>query len=132
MGTKIAETIDNVWNLINALNELWSNLTDRGGRTLETLEEGRTYGRASGGPVEAGKMNRVNDDAGHRTEWYIPGQDGYILNGNQTDRIVNNNNSRTVGNVNIYVNSYGTNVAEVADELGAAMNRKLRMSGAIL
>ena len=132
MGTKIAETIDNVWNLINALNELWSNLTDRGGRTLETLEEGRTYGRASGGPVEAGKMYRVNDDAGHRTEWYIPGQDGYILNGNQTDRIVNNNNSRTVGNVNIYVNSYGTNVAEVADELGAAMNRKLRMSGAIL
>lgn len=132
MGGKIAETIDSVWNLINALNELWSNLTDRGGRTLETLEEGRTYGRASGGPVEAGKMYRVNDDAGHRTEWYIPGQDGYILNGNQTDRIVNNNNSRSVGNVNIYVNSYGTNAEEIADELGAAMNRKLRMSGAIL
>ena len=43
------------------------------------------------------------------------------------------NNSRNFsGGINIYVNSYGMNVAEVADELGAAMNRKLRMSGAIL
>ena len=132
MGGQISEAITHIWELIEAINTMWSNLTDRGGRTLETLEEGRHYGMASGGPVEAGRMYRVNDDAGHRTEWYIPNQDGYILNGNQTDRIVNNNNSRTVGNVNIYVNSYGTNVAEVADELGAAMNRKLRMSGAII
>ena len=132
MGTKISESINQVWELINALNQLWSNLTDRGGRDIDNLEEGRRYGMASGGAVSAGHLYRVNDDAGHRTEWFIPGQDGYILNGNQTDRIVNNNNSRTVGNVNIYVNSYGMNVAEVADELGAAMNRKLRMSGAIL
>ena len=132
MGSKIAESIDSIWNLINALETLWSNLTDRGGHTLDDLEEGRRYGMASGGAVEAGKMYRVNDDAGHRTEWFIPGQNGYILNGNQTDRIINNNNSRSVGDVNIYVNSYGTNVAEVADELGAAMNNKLRMSGAIL
>ena len=88
---------------------------------------------ASGGPVKRNRLYQVNDDAGRRTEWFIPAQDGYILNGNQTDRIMNSvNNSRTVGDVNIYVQSYGMNVAEVADELGAAMNRKLRMSGAIL
>lgn len=88
---------------------------------------------ASGGPVTAGQMYRVNDDAGRRTEWFIPGQDGYILNGNQVDRITNNNNSRNFsGGINIYVNSYGMNVAEVADELGAAFSNKLRMSGAML
>lgn len=90
-------------------------------------------GMASGGRARAGHLYRVNDDAGRRTEWFIPDQNGYILNGEQTDKIVNNNNSRNFsGGINIYVTSYGMNVAEVADELGAAMNRKLRMSGAIL
>ena len=87
---------------------------------------------ADGGRPPVGRMVRVNDDAGHRPEWFIPDVPGTILNGNQVDRIINNNNSRSVGDVNIYVQSYGMNVAEVADELGAAMNRKLRMSGAIL
>lgn len=133
MGQKISESIDGIWNLINAIETMWSNLTDRGGRTLETLEEGRHYGMASGGPVSAGRMYQVNDDAGRRTEWFIPAQNGYILNGNQTDRIVNNSNSQNfTGGINIYVSSYGMNVAEVADELGAAFQNRIRMSGAML
>ncbi len=134
LGGKLADTIDSAWNLINALETLWSNLTDRGGRDIDSLEEGRHYGMASGGPVKAGRMYQVNDDAGHRMEYFMPAQDGYILNGNQTERLLNNNinNSRTVGDVNVYVTSYGMDVSTVADELGAAMNRKLRMAGAIL
>ena len=95
--------------------------------------EGAWRPEASGGPVSAGHLYRVNDDAGRRTEWFIPSQNGYILNGNQTDKIVNNNNSSNFsGGINIYVNSYGMNVAEVADELGAAFQNKIRMSGAML
>lgn len=132
MGNQISEAITHIWELIEAINQMWSNLTNRGGQTLDTLPEGRHYGMASGGPVEAGKMYRVNDDAGRRTEWFVPNQDGYILNGNQTDRIVNNNNSRTVGDVNVYVTSYGMDLAAVSDELGQAIQNKLRMSGALL
>jgi hypothetical protein len=29
----------------------------------------------------------------------------------------------------IYVNSYGTDAATIADEIGAELNRKLRMAG---
>ena len=87
---------------------------------------------ASGGYTRAGRFLRVNDDAGHRMEGFIPFTDGYVVNGNQMDRIVNNNNQRSVGSVNIYVNSYGTNVAEVADELGAAFENRLCISGAML
>lgn len=140
IGTKISDSIDKIWNFIDALSNLWEELSNFrfGAFGLGSGDSDGPHGsgggssRAGGGFVSAGHLYRVNDDAGHRTEWFVPNQDGYILNGNQTDRIVNNNNSRSVGNVNIYVNSYGTNVAEVADELGAAMNRKLRMSGAIL
>ena len=89
--------------------------------------------RAFGGPVSAGHLYRVNDDAGRRSEWFVPSQNGYILNGNQTDRIVNNSSSQNFsGGIQIYVNSYGMNVAEVADELGAAFQQKIRMSGAML
>lgn len=88
--------------------------------------------RASGGKVQAGQLYRVNDDAGHRDEWFVPSQNGYILNGNQTDRIVNNNNQRSVGSVNIFVESHGMNIAEVADELGEAFTNRLRMSGSTL
>lgn len=91
---------------------------------------------ANGGIVRAGQLYQINDDAGHRIESFIPNVDGYILNGNQTDRIINNNNNNNYrnfsGSVNIYVNSYGTNVAEVADELGAAFENRLRISGAML
>jgi len=87
---------------------------------------------AQGGYTPAGRMIRVNDDAGHRPEMFIPSVPGMILNGNQTDRIVNNNNSRTVGDVHIHVNSYGMDLATVSDELGYALQQKLRMSGATL
>ncbi len=33
------------------------------------------------------------------------------------------------GDLNVYVTSYGTDAASIADEIGAAVNRKLRMSG---
>lgn len=126
MGTKIADSIDKVWDLINALTNLWDNLSFKD-RNLEDLEPGRRYGMASGGPVSAGHLYRVNDDAGHRTEWFVPNQNGYILNGNQTDRIVNNNH--TMGNVNVYVTSYGTDAATIAEEIGQAVQQRLRMAG---
>ena len=140
---KISDTIDKAWSLVDALSNVWSAVSDRGGENLDSwLAQGRQYGggggwignRASGGSVSAGRMYRVNDDAGRRTEWFIPSQNGYVLNGNQTDRIMNSvNNSRNFsGGIQIYVNSYGMNVAEVADELGAAFQQKIRMSGAML
>lgn len=91
-------------------------------------------GFASGGRPPVGRMVRVNDDAGHRPEWFIPDVPGTILNGNQTERLMNNisNTKNFSGGINIYVNSYGMNVAEVADELGAAFANKIRMSGAML
>ena len=139
---KISDTIDKAWSLVDALSNVWSAVSDRGGEDLDSwLAQGRPYGggggwifgKASGGPVRAGQMYRVNDDAGRRTEMFIPSQNGYILNGNQTDRIVNNSSSQNFsGGIQIYVNSYGMNVAEVADELGAAFQQKIRMSGAML
>ena len=89
---------------------------------------------ASGGRPKVGRIARVNDDAGHRPEMFIPDVPGTILNGDKTEKLLNNiNNSRNIsGGINIYVTSYGANAEEIADELGAAMNRKLRMSGAIL
>lgn len=87
-------------------------------------------GRASGGFVRKGGFYRINDDAGHRIEAFVPGQNGYILNGNQVDRIVNNNNSRNIsGGINLYVQSYGMNVAEVAEELAVAFNNAIRIPG---
>lgn len=87
--------------------------------------------RASGGSVRAGQMYRVNDDNGRRIETFVPNVDGYILNGNDTQRVINNstNNSKTYGDLNVYVNSYGTDAASIADEIGAALNQKLRMAG---
>lgn len=89
-------------------------------------------GRASGGAVRAGQMYQVNDDAGHRPEIFVPAVNGYILNGNQTDRIVNNSTSSTVGDVNIYLNSFGADATSIANEIGIAVQQKLRMSGAML
>ena len=130
---KVADIVDNIWNAINAFNQ-WKETTKE--NTVNFLDSlpgiNNLPGRASGGYVSAGRMYRVNDDAGRRTEMFIPSTNGNILNGNQTDRIVNNNNSRTVGDVVIYVNSYGMDVAEVADELGAAFQQKIRMSGAMI
>ena len=85
---------------------------------------------ASGGMVSAGQILRVNDDAGHRIEAFMPSMDGYILNGNQVDRIVNNNNSRNFsGGVTINAYCPGLTVAQVADELGAAFYDAIRIPG---
>ena len=143
LGTKISDIVDKIWNAVDAAQQFISTFTDRGGENLDSwLAQGRQYGggggwignRASGGSALAGGLYRVNDDAGRRPEIFIPSVNGYILNGNQTDRIMNSvNNSRNFsGGIQIYVNSYGANAAEIADELGAAFNDKIRMSGAML
>lgn len=94
---------------------------------------GNLFGKAQGGPVSAGQLLRVNDDAGHRTEMFVPSVPGTILNGNQVDKIINNtNNSRTVGDVNIYLTTTGVNASAIADEIGSEVQRRLRMSGAYL
>ena len=72
----------------------------------------------------------MNDDAGHRIEAFMPSMDGYILNGNQVDRIVNNNNSRNFsGGVTINAYCPGLTVAQVADELGTAFYDAIRIPG---
>lgn len=95
---------------------------------------GNLPGRASGGAVRAGQMYQVNDDAGHRPEIFVPSVPGTILNGNQTDKIMNNyNNSRTVsGGINIYVTSNALTVDALVTELGVKVDQRLRMSGAML
>ena len=91
------------------------------------------FSHAQGGPASAGQLLRVNDDAGHRTEMFIPSVPGMILNGDKTDKIINNtNNSRTVGDVNIYLTATGTNASAIADQIGEEVQRRLRMSGAYL
>ena len=63
---------------------------------------------------------------------YLP-DIGAFSGASQTNNVSNNvNNSRTVGAVNVYVNSYGMDLATVSEELGTAVQQKLRMSGAIL
>ena len=101
------------------------------GKDLLTGNLGLGNLRASGGPAAAGHIYQVNDDAARRKELFIPYTNGYILNGNDTERIVNNNtnNSRTYGDTNIYITSTGTNAAAIADEIGAAVNQRRRMAG---
>lgn len=131
-------------NFTSWLGNIWSGIKNAFSRDAEESandgysEDSSSLGAysgsfAQGGRPRVGRIARINDDAGHRPEVFIPDVPGVILNGDKTERLMNNiNNSRTVGDVNIYVNSYGANAEEIADELGAAMNRKLRMSGAIL
>ena len=136
-SNRLGEILSEAWETLlesfqNKDNPIYRDRARRG-HEIYLQENYGWVGEAEGGPVSAGRLYRVNDDAGRRTEWFIPGQNGYILNGNQTDRIVNNNNSRNFsGGINVYVNSYGMNVAEVADELGAAIQQRVRMSGAML
>lgn len=62
---------------------------------------------------------------------YIPGRS--MSSGRSASNVSNNvNNSRTVGAVNVYVTSYGMDLATVSEELGTAVQQKLRMSGAII
>ena len=37
--------------------------------------------------------------------------------------------SKGRGDINVFVNSYGTDAASIAEDIGIALNRKLRMSG---
>ncbi len=130
---KIIDIIDGIWDFIDAIKNWKSSVTDamEDSGLFKNLPQAPSY--ASGGSVTAGNIYRINDDAGRRTEMFIPSTNGYILNGNQTDRVINNNNSRNFsGGINVYVNSYGMNISEVADELGQAIQNKLRMSGAML
>lgn len=89
--------------------------------------------RAWGGRGYKGFPYIVGDDAQNRPEIFVPDSNGTFLNGDSTERVLNNiNNSRSVGNVTIYVTSTALSVDDLANDLGEAMNRKLRMSGAIL
>lgn len=131
--------------IINAAKGAWDFIKNIGNEVDEPHSTGGGSGyssgatwtpRAKGGYAYANRPYLVGDDAQNRPEIYIPNTDGRFLNGDQTERILNNisnNNSRNFsGGINIYVNSYGMNVAEVADELGAAFNNRIRMSGATL
>ena len=90
-------------------------------------------GRSLGGRGYKGFPYLVGDDAQNRPEIFVPDSNGTFLNGDSTERVLNNiNNSRSVGNVTIYVTSTALSVDDLANDLGEAMNRKLRMSGAIL
>ena len=90
-------------------------------------------GRSLGGRGYKGFPYLVGDDAQNRPEIFVPDSNGTFVNGDSTERVLNNiNNSRSVGNVTIYVTSTALSVDDLANDLGEAMNRKLRMSGAIL
>jgi len=55
------------------------------------------------------------------------------LNGNKTERILNNvNNSRTVGDLYIQVYTQSNTMTGTGEELGEAVLKKLRMSGVML
>ena len=133
VANKVADIVDNIWNAIEAFKEWKEN-------TKENIREGlgnlpfvhNLPGMASGGDVKAGQMVRVNDDAGRRIEAFMPFTDGHIFNGNDTQRIINNSTSSTYGDLNVYVTSYGTDAASIADDIGAAVNQRLRLSGAML
>lgn len=89
--------------------------------------------RSLGGRGYKGFPYLVGDDAQNRPEIFVPDSNGTFVNGDSTERVLNNiNNSRSVGNVTIYVTSTALSVDDLANDLGEAMNRKLRMSGAIL
>lgn len=121
----------NVWDVINLVTNpagyFGNQAILKGGMNLVS---GLYKPKALGGEVSAGQVYRINDDAGHRIEAFVPGQNGYILNGNQVDRIVNNNNSRNFsGGVTINAYCPGLTVAQVADELGTAFYDAIRIPG---
>lgn len=137
LAARVWEIVHNIVNGVdyagNSVNDgPWQRNNFFGFSNWPYSSGGESGSYASGGIVSVGQILRVNDDAGHRVEAFIPSTDGYILNGNQVDRIVNNNNQRTVGDVNVYVSSYGMDLTTVSEELGNAIQNKLRSSGVIL
>lgn len=133
---KVADVVGWIWSAIDALVHWKEHVTDWMENTgwFKNLPGTGDYAlpsEASGGPVSAGHIYQVNDDHGRNTEMFIPAVNGYILNGNDTQRVINNttNNSRNYGDLNVYVNSYGADAVSIADEIGVALNQKLRMAG---
>ena len=128
---KVADIVSSIWDAIEAFKQ-WKETTKENIRTgLENsglFHNLPTQSRASGGYVSAGQIYQVNDDHARRREMFIPAVSGYILNGRDTEKVVNN--TATYGDTIVYVNSYGTNAAEIAEEIGVELNRKLRLSGA--
>ena len=89
--------------------------------------------RAGGGRVQKNVPYLVGDDAQHRPELFVPDMNGTIINGDQTERILNNvNNSRTVGDLYIQVYTQSNTMTGTGEELGEAVLKKLRMSGVML
>lgn len=136
IGNYVQPWID-LWNdLRNTFSTGFNNLF--GGGTSEPHSSGSGSGaswtpRSLGGRGYKGFPYLVGDDAQNRPEIFVPDSNGTFLNGDSTERVLNNiNNSRSVGNVTIYVTSTALSVDDLANDLGEAMNRKLRMSGAIL
>ena len=121
----IKQAVKDVWDVITTLFSpgAWSNV-DMGDWTTPMAAGGRAYAR---------RPYLVGDDAQNRPELFIPDTNGTLINGDKTERIMNSiNNSRTVGDIYMTVVTYGANAAEIADELGAAFQKKIRMSGAML
>lgn len=127
--TNIVKGVDYAGNSVN--DGPWQQQKDwkNNFQLNSPILSGNSY--AEGGYTPAGRFLRVNDDAGHRLEGFIPLTDGIVTNGNQTEKIMNNiNNSRNIsGGINLYVQSYGMNVAEVAEELAVAFNNAIRIPG---
>ena len=130
-------------NIVSFGKQVWDTLSraEEENSFIDSNGNERRYGggvirRASGGNGYANKVYLVGDDAQNRPEIYIPNTDGRFLNGDQTERILNNisnnNSSNFNGGINVYVNSYGMDLATVSEELGYAIQQKLRMSGARL
>ena len=137
---KVREVLDlfnlSEWDMLKYIVNPTGILSGGTGLVSKSLGSGLgklIFGRSQGGPASAGQLLRVNDDAGHRTEMFVPSVPGMILNGDKTDKIINNtNNSRTVGDVNVYLTATSNNASAIADQIGAEVHKRLRMSGAYL
>lgn len=80
-------------------------LFDSLGSSISGLFGGGGTKRASGGPVEAGKMYMTGETG---RELFMPSQSGYVLSASQTRQVLSNNSSNNNGNgviVNFTVNA---------------------------
>ena len=130
--------IAKVESLIERLRTKYQQmLDDMGIDRQEILNDANTTApmpfAAGGRRTYANHPYIVGDDAQNRPELVIPDTAGEIINGDRTERVLNNiNNSRSVGSVNVYLTSYGADANAIANEIGIAVQQKLRMSGAML
>ena len=125
----VKQAVKDVYDFLKLFSPAWWMW--QVGEDVVDMAEGASM--AMGGRAYAHRPYLVGDDAQNRPELFIPDTNGTILNGDKTERILNSvNNSNNVGDVIIYVNSYGMDVAAVAEELGEAFQKKIRMSGAMI